>query len=68
MKENNPAFVPRNHLVEEALDAAVNGNLDLFRQLLAVESKPYHYREDWSHYTLPPPPDFEKDYATYCGT
>jgi len=68
MKENNPAFVPRNHLVEEALDAAVNGNLDLFKQLLVVLSKPYQYQENWSHFTIPPPPVFEHEYATYCGT
>jgi uncharacterized protein YdiU (UPF0061 family) len=68
MKENNPAFVPRNHLVEEALDAAANGNLNLFNQLLVVLRKPYHYRENLSHFTVPPPPVFEKGYATYCGT
>ena len=68
MKENNPAFVPRNHLVEEALDSAVNGNLDLFKQLLVVLSKPYQYQENLSHFILPPPPLFEHEYATYCGT
>ena len=68
MKENNPAFVPRNHLVEEALDAAVNGNPDLIKQLLEVLGKPYHYQENLSHFTIPPPPVFEHEYATYCGT
>ena len=68
MKENNPAFVPRNHLVEEALDAAVNGNLNLLEQLLVVLGKPYHYQENLSHFILPPPPVFENAYATYCGT
>jgi len=68
MKENNPVVVPRNHLVEEALEAAVNGNLDLLEQLLVVLRKPYHYRENLSHFILPPPPVFENDYATYCGT
>ncbi len=68
MKENNPAFVPRNHLVEEALDSAVNGNLDLIKQLLVVLGKPYHYQENLSHFTIPPPPVFENEYATYCGT
>ncbi len=68
MKEYNPAFVPRNHLVEEALDAAVNGNLDLLKQLLVVLRKPYHYHENLSHFTVPPPPVFENVYATFCGT
>jgi len=68
MKENNPAYIPRNQLVEEALDAAVHGNLGLLNQLLAVLGKPYHYQENLSHYTSPPPPVFENEYATYCGT
>lgn len=68
MKENNPAFIPRNHLVEEALDSAVNGNLNLIKQLLIVLSKPYHYQENLSHFTIPPHPVFENEYATYCGT
>jgi uncharacterized protein YdiU (UPF0061 family) len=68
MKENNPVFVPRNHLVEEALETAVNGNLSLFNQLLVVLGKPYHYQENWNHFTIPPPPVFENEYATYCGT
>jgi uncharacterized protein YdiU (UPF0061 family) len=68
MKENNPAFVPRNHLVEEALDAAVNGNLNLLEQLLVVLGKPYHYHENLGLFILPPPLVFENAYATYCGT
>ncbi len=68
MKENNPAFVPRNHLVEEALDAAVTGNLNLLEQLMMVLRKPYHYQENLVHFILPPPPGFDNDYATYCGT
>jgi uncharacterized protein YdiU (UPF0061 family) len=68
IKEINPAFIPRNHLVEEALDSAVNGNLDLIKQLLIVLGKPYHYQENLSHFTIPPNPVFENEYATYCGT
>lgn len=68
MKAVNPTFIPRNHLVEEALGAAVNGNLDIIKRLLVVLSNPYHYREDLSHFTVPPHPVFEKEYATYCGT
>lgn len=68
MIENNPAFIPRNHLVEEALDLAVTGNNELITQLLSVLSKPYQYQEDLKHFTTPPPEVFENRYATFCGT
>ena len=42
MRAVNPAFIPRNHLVEEALSAAVNnGDLTAFDTLLTVLSRPY---------------------------
>jgi uncharacterized protein YdiU (UPF0061 family) len=68
MTANNPAFIPRNHLVEEALDAAVNGNLNMLEKLLLVLNNPYEYQESLSYFTIPPHPDFEQKYATYCGT
>ncbi len=68
MEEKNPAVIPRNHLVEEALDSAVNGDLNFFNRLLNVLRKPYHSQEDLSHFTTPPNADFENGYATYCGT
>ncbi len=68
MQENNPAFIPRNHLVEEALDAATNGNFNVIEKLLVVLSRPYQYQEKLSHFTIPPPTVFENEYATYCGT
>jgi len=36
--------------------------------LLVVLRKPYHYQENLNHFTIPPPPVFENEYATYCGT
>lgn len=68
MKENNPTFIPRNHLVEEALKMAVDGNLNLFEQLLNVLKNPYQYQENLRHLNFPPPADFENSYATFCGT
>ena len=68
MQESNPAFIPRNHLVEEALDAATNGNFNRIEKLLVVLSNPYHYQEKLSYFTIPPPTVFENEYATYCGT
>lgn len=68
MKTQNPAFIPRNYLVEEALEKAIEGNLEPFNQLLNVLQKPYHFEESLSHFTLPPPLEFENSYATFCGT
>jgi uncharacterized protein YdiU (UPF0061 family) len=68
MIANNPAFIPRNHLVEEALDAAVDGNSGLLEKLLLVLRKPYQYQENMGYYTAPPSQSFENRYATYCGT
>jgi uncharacterized protein YdiU (UPF0061 family) len=68
MKENNPAFVPRNYLVEEALEKAAEGDFTKFEQLLKVLQNPYQYQENLNHFTLPPPEEFEISYATFCGT
>lgn len=68
MKATNPAFIPRNHLVEQALEQAVNGNMTPFEQLLRVLKNPYEYMENLSHFAIPPSDLFEKQYATFCGT
>ena len=68
MHDNNPAFIPRNHLVEEALSAAIDGDFNLYNELLKVLSTPYEHHENYIHFTLPSDAQFEKQYATYCGT
>lgn len=68
MKEYNPAFVPRNYLVEEALEKAAEGDLSKFEQLLKVLQNPYQHQEIFTQFTLPPPEEFETNYATFCGT
>jgi uncharacterized protein YdiU (UPF0061 family) len=67
MDRVNPAYLPRNHLVEEALDAAVVGNLDPLGRLLDAVSRPYDERAGLERYTRPAPEDFGS-YVTYCGT
>ena len=68
MKDNNPGIIPRNHRVEEALEAAVDkGDYSIMHRLLNVLSDPYAYspqQEDYS--TLPPPSN--RPYRTFCGT
>lgn len=68
MKRNNPAIIPRNHRVEEALSAAVNqGDYSVMNHLLDALSNPYEYTPEQNDYsTLPPPSD--EPYRTFCGT
>ena len=68
MKEANPVFIPRNHLVEKALENAQNGNLELFNQLLEVGKNPYKYNVAFHSFLLPPNTEFESNYQTFCGT
>jgi uncharacterized protein YdiU (UPF0061 family) len=68
MRAVNPAFIPRNHLVEEALSAAVhNENFAPFETLLTVLSKPYEDQPAFGDYGAPPRPD-QIVRQTFCGT
>jgi uncharacterized protein YdiU (UPF0061 family) len=63
----NPVYIPRNHLVEEALAAATEGDLDPLSRLLTVLAAPYDERLGLERYAAPAPDDFG-DYQTFCGT
>ncbi len=63
----NPEFIPRNHRVEAALQAATAGDMQPFHQLLAVLQRPYERQPESAEYALPPPPT-EAAYKTFCGT
>lgn len=68
MKNSNPAVIPRNHRVEEALEAAEKeGDLEVMDKLLAVLEKPFAHTPDQTEYATPPPPS-EGPYQTFCGT
>ncbi|TLM73581.1 YdiU family protein [Pseudarthrobacter sp. NamB4] len=67
MDRVNPVYIPRNHLVEEALAAATEGDLDPFNRFLDVVRSPYEEREGLERYTEAPPEDFG-NYRTFCGT
>lgn len=68
MQSSNPAVIPRNHRVEEALEAAVNqGDYSVFHKLLDVLSNPYEYPAKQSEYAAVPPPS-SCPYRTFCGT
>ncbi|CAN5643437.1 YdiU family protein [soil metagenome] len=67
MDRVNPVYIPRNHLVEEALAAATAADLAPLEQLLAALSAPFDERPGLERYAAPPPEDFT-DYRTFCGT
>ncbi len=67
MNAENPIYIPRNHLVEEALDAAVAGDIAPFEALLDVLKTPFEERALLSRYTEGAPEDFGP-YQTFCGT
>ncbi len=67
MDRVNPAYIPRNHLVEEALAAATAGDLQPFRALVDVVSQPFDERPGLEAYASPAPSTFSA-YRTFCGT
>lgn len=68
MRQSNPAIIPRNHRVEEALEAAVNNDdFSVMERLLDALSKPYADTRCQSEYTNLPP-KLNYPYRTFCGT
>jgi uncharacterized protein YdiU (UPF0061 family) len=66
MRGVNPLVIPRNHIVEEALAKANDGNLKLINQLLNIVSKPYIEQENLINFQFASKSN--KDYQTFCGT
>jgi uncharacterized protein YdiU (UPF0061 family) len=67
MDAANPVYIPRNHLVEEALTAATAGDLDPMHRLLDVLAQPFTERPGLERY-VEPSPDTSGRYQTFCGT
>lgn len=68
MDAANPVYIPRNHLVEEALAAATDGDLEPLGWLTTVLSTPFVERSGAERYAEPAGDDFAADYRTFCGT
>jgi uncharacterized protein YdiU (UPF0061 family) len=68
MRRVNPVFVPRNHRVKAALNAASEGgDFQPFHQLLAILQRPYDDQPEVAEYGQPPQPS-ERVLQTFCGT
>lgn len=67
MQAANPAFIPRNHRVEQMIEAAVQGDYAPFHRLNTVLARPYADQPEHRDLTRPPAED-EVVQATFCGT
>ncbi|NQV47097.1 MAG: YdiU family protein [Rhodospirillaceae bacterium] len=63
----NPAYIPRNHRVEQVIMAALEGDLGPFERLLDILSAPFDEQPSNAAYQQPPRPD-EIVHETFCGT
>lgn len=64
----NPVFIPRNHLVQEVIEAAIDhGDLKPFHQLLEITAQPYAYNPEHQRYAVPPRQE-QVVRQTFCGT
>lgn len=67
MRAVNPAYIPRNHRIEQLIDAAVGSDYRLFNMLNKVLSHPYDEQPEYEDYQTPPRPE-EVVQQTFCGT
>jgi len=67
MRAANPAYIPRNHRIEQMIEAAVAGDYAPFERLLAVLARPYQDQPGADDLRHPPEPS-EVVRATFCGT
>ena len=70
MRRHNPAFIPRNHNVEEALQAATSADdYSVMERLLDVLATPYDHGRDLPMFSTPSTSSSgEQPYRTFCGT
>ena len=66
MRSNNPLVIPRNHKIEEALDAAEQNDLKPLNKILKILNNPYKEQEEIIDYQSPS--ESNEKYQTFCGT
>ena len=66
MRTANPIVIPRNHKVEEALEAAEKNNFKPITRLVEILKDPYSQQKNIINYQIPS--NSEKKYQTFCGT
>ena len=66
MNLKNPCYIPRNHLIEDALENAINGNMKKINLINKLLSEPFTEKNEFEKYMFPSSSD--NRYITYCGT
>ena len=66
MNLKNPCYIPRNHLIENALKHAVNGDMSEINLMTKLLQAPFIEKDNYEKYTMPSTSD--ENYVTYCGT
>ncbi len=67
MRRTNPVFIPRNHRIEEAIQAGNHGDFEPFHLLADALKRPFADQPEFARYEAAPNPD-EVVRATFCGT
>ena len=67
MDQHNPLVIPRNYLVEQALEQASSGDIQAFHELLNALLNPYVEPRD-AKYLSGPDANYDMTYRTFCGT
>ncbi len=67
MRKVNPVFIPRNHRIEEVIQAGIKQDFEPFHRLLKILQNPFSEQCKLAEYENPPQPD-EVVQATFCGT
>jgi uncharacterized protein YdiU (UPF0061 family) len=63
----NPIYIPRNHLVQKAIDFAYKGDMSFTKEFMNVLSDPFVEKEEFAQFSLPPKKE-ERVERTFCGT
>ena len=66
MNLKNPCYIPRNHLIEDALENAINGDMKKINSIIKLLREPFTEKNGFEEYILPSSTD--DPYVTYCGT
>ena len=66
MNLKNPCYIPRNHVVEDALINAVNGDMKEINLIAELLKEPFTEKDEYEKYAIPS--SSNEPYVTYCGT
>jgi uncharacterized protein YdiU (UPF0061 family) len=67
MRAVNPVYIPRNHMVERAIRAAISGDFSPFETLHRLLQRPFEVQAGMAAFEEPPQPE-ERVLQTFCGT